>query len=204
MRLSEHGARSDAPRRQIRIQSNAALKGIIEEGTMRKGKTFGPAEVDHRKSLSLLRATLESTADGVLVVDNLGKITTFNQQFAEMWRIAPQILASGNDEDALAFVLDQLKEPDQFRKHVKELYSHPGQESFDTIEFRDGRIFERYSRPQLVEGQTIGRAWSFRDVTEHRRADEQLRENEQRFRLIAENVGDLVALVYTEGRRICN
>ncbi|HKB64064.1 MAG TPA: diguanylate cyclase, partial [Burkholderiales bacterium] len=171
---------------------------------MRKSRSLGPAEVDHRKSLSLLRATLESTADGVLVVDNLGKITTYNQQFAEMWRIPPQILASGNDEDALTFVLDQLKEPDHFRKQVKELYSQPSQESFDTIEFKDGRIFERYSRPQLVEGQTIGRVWSFRDVTEHRRAEEQLRESEERFRLIAENVGDLVALVDTEGRRIYN
>ena len=171
---------------------------------MKKSRSLGPAEVDHRKSLSLLRATLESTADGVLVVDNLGKISTYNQQFAEMWRLPQQILASGKDEDALNFVLDQLKDPEQFRDKVNALYSYPGQESFDTIEFKDGRIFERYSRPQLVEGQTIGRVWSFRDVTEHRRAEEKLRESEERFRLIAENVGDLVAMVDTEGRRIYN
>ncbi|HET7201505.1 MAG TPA: diguanylate cyclase, partial [Burkholderiales bacterium] len=171
---------------------------------MKKGRTFGPAEVDHRKSLSLLRATLESTADGVLVVDNLGKITTYNQQFAEMWRLPPNVLSSGSDEDALDYVLDQLKNPDEFRAKVRRLYDHPGQESFDTIEFKDGRTFERYSRPQLVEGQTIGRVWSFRDVTEHRHAEEKLRESEERFRLIAENVGDLVALVDTEGRRIYN
>src|SRR5438093_9522441 len=171
---------------------------------MKKSRSLGPAEVDHRKSLSLLRATLESTADGVLVVDNLGKISTYNQQFAEMWRLPPRILASGKDEDALNFVLDQLKDPEQFRDKVNALYSYPGQESFDTIEFKDGRIFERYSRPQLVEGQTIGRVWSFRDVTEHRHAEEKLRESEERFRLIAENVGDLVAMVDTEGRRIYN
>src|SRR5262252_2908419 len=171
---------------------------------MRKRQTFGPVEVDHRKSLSLLRATLESTADGVLVVDNLGKITTYNQQFAEMWRIPASVLASGDDEVVLGHVIDQVKHPEQFRKKVRDLYDHPGQESFDTIQFKDGRIFERYSRPQLVEGQTIGRVWSFRDVTEHRRAEERLRESEERFRLIAENVGDLVALVDTQGRRLYN
>jgi PAS domain S-box-containing protein len=121
-----------------------------------------------------------------------------------MWRLPPHVLSSGKDEDALNFVLEQLKDPGQFRDKVNALYSHPGQESFDTIEFKDGRIFERYSRPQLVEGQTIGRVWSFRDVTEHRRAEEKLRESEERFRLIAENVGDLVAMVDTEGRRIYN
>ncbi len=171
---------------------------------MKKGRSLGPAEADHRKSLSLLRATLESTADGILVVDNLGKITTYNRQFADMWRIPPAVLSSGNDAEALDFVLDQLKDPGRFREKVRELYAHPGRESFDTIEFKDGRIFERSSRPQLVGGQTIGRVWSFRDVTEHRRAEEKLRESEERFRLIAENVGDLVAMVDTDGRRIYN
>ena len=171
---------------------------------MKKGRSLGPAEVDHRKSSSLLRATLESTADGILVVDNLGKITTYNRQFAEMWRIPPAVLSSGNDAQALDFVLDQLKDPGRFREKVRDLYAHPGRESFDAIEFKDGRVFERSSRPQLVGGQTIGRVWSFRDVTEHRRAEEMLRESEERFRLIAENVGDLVAMVDTDGRRIYN
>ena len=171
---------------------------------MKRGRSLVAIESDPRKSLSLLRATLESTADGVLVVDNLGRITTYNRKFVEMWQIPVEVLASGNDADALNFVLNQVNDPERFREKITDLYQHPGRESFDTIDFRDGRIFERYSRPQLVDGQTIGRVWSFRDVTEHRRAEEKLRESEERFRLIAENVGDLVALVDTEGRRIYN
>ncbi|HTF15260.1 MAG TPA: PAS domain-containing protein, partial [Burkholderiales bacterium] len=81
---------------------------------MKKSRSLGPAEVDHRKSLSLLRATLESTADGVLVVDNLGKITTYNQQFAEMWRIPSEVLDTRDDDQALAVVLGQLADPEGF------------------------------------------------------------------------------------------
>src|SRR5207244_12355508 len=94
---------------------------------MKKSRSLGPAEVDHRKSLSLLRATLESTADGVLVVDNLGKISTDNQQFAEMWRLPPQVLSSGKEEDALNFVLDQLNHPEQFSDKMNQPYSYPRQ-----------------------------------------------------------------------------
>src|SRR5258706_16181624 len=139
----------------------------------------------------MTRETLEFTADGVVVVEKLGKITTYNQQFEEMWRIPPPVLASGNDEDALNFVLDQLKDPDRFRKQVTELYSHPGLESFDTIEFSDGRIFERYSRPQLVEGQTIGRVGGFRAVTEHGGAEGHLPGAKDRLPLTAGTAGTL-------------
>src|SRR2546428_12474389 len=123
---------------------------------MKKGRSLGPAEGDHRKSSSLLRATLESTADGILVVDNLGKITTYNRQFAEMWRIPPAVLSSGNDAEALDFVLDQLKDPRRFREKVRDLYAHPGREGFGAIGFKDGPVFQRPSGPPLVGGPTIG------------------------------------------------
>jgi signal transduction histidine kinase len=125
-----------------------------------------------KEAFSLLEATLESTADGILVVNADGKITRLNQQFVRMWRIPPEIVRSGDDSRALELVVDQLKEPEEFVRKVRELYADPSALSFDILLFKDGRTFERYSKPQIVDGVPVGRVWSFRDVTERNRLDE--------------------------------
>ena len=132
------------------------------------------AEAELRQAMSLLNATLDSTADGILVVNLDGQITSFNQRFADMWHIDASVLASGDDSAALAFVMDQLANPDAFRAKIEELYANPHSQSVDVLEFKDGRVFERYSQPQRVGGRVAGRVWSFRDVTEQRRLESQL------------------------------
>ncbi|MHB8671873.1 MAG: putative bifunctional diguanylate cyclase/phosphodiesterase [Acidimicrobiales bacterium] len=127
-----------------------------------------------RAALSLLRATLDATADGILVVDRHGTISRSNNQFFEMWGIPDAIRESRDDEAALAFVLDQLVDADGFLTKVRDLYATPEAESFDTLKFKDGRVFERYSKPQVVGDQVVGRVWSFRDVTERKRLEEEL------------------------------
>ena len=139
------------------------------------------AEEEIKHALSLLNATLESTADGILVVDREGKIESFNRKFVQMWRIPESIIASQDDNQALAFVLDQLKDPESFFVKVRELYNQPAAESFDLLEFKDGRVFERYSQPQWIGKESVGRVWSFRDVSEGKRAEEALRKSELRF-----------------------
>jgi PAS domain S-box-containing protein len=121
-------------------------------------------------SLSLLQATLESTADGILVVDKNDDVETINQNFLTMWRVPPPLQKAPKDALLLNYVLTQLKDPEAFLAKVKKLYAHPSEESYDVLEFKDGRIFERYSKPQRVKTKIIGRVWSFRDVTEARRA----------------------------------
>jgi diguanylate cyclase (GGDEF)-like protein/PAS domain S-box-containing protein len=145
------------------------VSGTVQDITKRKR-----AEAELRQTLSLLRATLDATADGILVVDGEGRIARYNQRFVEMWRLPEDILASRDDKRALAIVLDQLREPEPFLAKVQELYTQPEAESLDIIEFRDGRVLERSSKPQRVGGQTVGRVWSFRDITERKRLEDEL------------------------------
>jgi diguanylate cyclase (GGDEF)-like protein/PAS domain S-box-containing protein len=132
------------------------------------------AEGDLRAANSVLAATLESTADGILVVDKAGSITSYNGRFVEMWRLPSEVLESRDDNDALTFVLDQLCDPGAFVAKVQELYADPEAQSHDMLKFKDGRVFERDSRPQWIAGEVVGRVWSFRDVTEHRRLQSEL------------------------------
>ncbi|MBI5471695.1 MAG: PAS domain S-box protein [Ignavibacteriae bacterium] len=127
-------------------------------------------------SVSLLHATLESTADGILVVDQHNNVINFNGKFVDMWRIPEELLTSRLDDRMLQFVLTQLADPEEFRRRVQEVYSNPDIESFDVVDFRDGRVFERYSHPQRVGGVSVGRVWSFRDVTAQHRANDLIRE----------------------------
>jgi PAS domain S-box-containing protein len=150
----------------VEIAGNECVISLIQDITERKRH-----EQDMAHSLALLRATIESTDDGILTVGADGQIISFNTPFVKMWRIPEEILAMKNDRRALEFVLDQLELPEQFLAKVQYLYEHPTEESFDTLDFKDHRVFERYSRPMLVDGQATGRVWSFRNVTARKQSD---------------------------------
>ncbi|WP_437985760.1 AAA family ATPase [Sorangium sp. So ce117] len=147
------------------------------------------AEEVLRHSLSLLEATLESTADGILVVDDEQRVLCQNHRFTAMWRIPDEILSTGSDDTFRTFVCDQVLDPEAFLQRIRALYASPEESSFDAIPFVDGRVFERYSQPQRLGGRVVGRVWSFRDITARVRAEQQrdqLLLDERRARTAAE------------------
>ncbi|GAB4539621.1 MAG: EAL domain-containing protein [Pleurocapsa sp.] len=117
-------------------------------------------------SISLLQATLEATADGILVLDNGGKVINYNQKFIDIWGL-PSAIAEDSDR-VLTSVMQELVEP--YASNLRERYTKFTQNNYDCLELKNGKILECYSQAQRFQQQTIGQVWSFRDVTEHRQA----------------------------------
>jgi len=129
------------------------------------------AEQARAASANRLNATLESTKDGILAVTAGGEVLFMNRPFRQMWNMPDNLVRNGSDEQLLAYALPQLLDPQGFMKKVQALYQSTD-ESEDLIELLDGRVFERHSKPLRCEGQTVGRVWSFHDITERLRAEQ--------------------------------
>jgi len=133
-------------------------------------------EEDLKWKTALLEAQIDATIDGLLVVDEQGRRILFNQRLKDMWSVPEDILSEETDEPLLQYVVGQVREPETFLARVKELYLSKTETSRDEIEFKDGRIFDRYTAPLLgAEGRYYGRIWTFRDETARRQAERKLR-----------------------------
>ncbi len=131
------------------------------------------------RSVSLLNATLDSTADGILAMYFGGEVSCSNAQFREMWTLTPDLLAKGRHEAFVAFCAAQVKDPEHFTARIKAIHEHPGEDAFDVIEMLDGRVVERYCKTQWMEGRSTGLVVNFRDITARRRSAEELEKAHQ-------------------------
>ena len=172
------------------------VRGMARDITERR-----MAEMALRRSETSLQAILRSTADGILAVGAENKVLFANELFVEMWRIPPALMERGDDSALLQQVLDQLTDPQGFLQKVQGLYASK-EDSFDILDFKDGRVMERLSRPLMQGEQLRGRVWSFRDISERKRKEEALRQSEERYRAIFEQAVEGFFQSTPEGRFI--
>ncbi len=157
-------------------------------------------QTDLRASLSLLNASLDATADGILIVDREGIPVKWNRKFISLWKIPEKLVTMKKGREILSYAARQMSRPEKFMANVMEIYHHPEKTSYDELELLDGRIFERYSQPQEADREIIGRVWSFRDVTERRQARNSLRESQLFFSSLLQSIPAPVFFKDCEGR----
>jgi len=150
-------------------------------------------------SIQLLAAAFDATTEAIMLADHEGRMRGYNRPFVEMWSIPAAILETGDETAAIDWVIAQLSEPVQFVTRVQQIYADRTGESSDRIAFRDGRVIERHSRPQWLDGEIVGRVWTFHDVTAREQAQDALRASEARFRAVFDHSALGIAVLARQG-----
>ena len=158
------------------------------------------ARTQLEKTVSLLRATFEATADGVAVVDLEGRLVDCNQKFTDLWSASRSEMQTVAAVDRHPSLMKLISEPESYQSRLLEIYSRPEMGSLDIIQLKDGRIFERHSHPQRLGGKNVGRVWTWRDATTRKRAEEALIKSEERYRDLFDNISDLIYTHDLNGR----
>lgn len=144
-----------------------ALKLYQQESQLAKqGETLIEINQKLENSISLLRATLDATADGILVLDNDGKVIDYNQKFVEIWELSP--ITKGYDTQVLNLIAEELAQP--YANNLKARRTQFAQNNYDLWELKNGKVLECYFQAQQLQKQQVGQVWSFRDVTQHKQA----------------------------------
>jgi PAS domain S-box-containing protein len=165
----------------VHFGGGGGIQAVLRDVTERKN-----VEARLARSRSLLEATLESTAEGVLVIDRTGKFRRCNERALEMWGVPKEMATADDTEKVLRFALDQLVEPDALLSRLQQIRFGEATPDAKTLELADGRVFEFVSRPQRVRGEVVGHVWSFRDISVQKQAEKSLAESAARYRLLFE------------------
>ena len=182
--------------------SYVALRVVPTRNLLQKNAALRRRDDELALANTMLTAATEGSLDAILIVDKDGHIVSFNRNFADLWRIPAEILATRDEITVLQAVLGGLRDPEAFRTRVHYLYAHPDEEARDRIDMTDGRVFDRYTRTlRDPHGDYLGRIWFFRDITEHEKSQQTLKESEALFRTIFDKAIDGISLADAATRR---
>ncbi len=146
------------------------------------------AESEKAYSKSLLKATLESSSEGILVVDNNGTWTEFNQKFLDIWNISESAGESNNINTTFDFVAKNIIDSKVFLSKIHNLENHPDKTFHDIIPLRDGRILEQNSQPLWLGEKIVGRVWNIKDITDEKQTEKELRSSQKRFLTVLNSI----------------
>ena len=178
-----------------RLEKDASGRPVRVIGIARDITERRKADEEIAFKNSLLSTQQETSPDGILIVDENGKILSCNRKFIAIWNIPQDLIEQGLDEPVLRQVNDQLVDPEEFLTRVRYLYEHKDEKSFEELTLTDGRILERFSSPVFGGNKKYyGRIWYFRDITERLRAQEDLQKTENRFAALFSNMREGTAL----------
>ena len=181
-------------------QSILAARRRAEEDLIEAKDALERKTQELAQSLSMMRATLESTTDAILVTDDRRQVTGYNQKFAEMWNIPAELLQLGQHDRLIEVSASRCLDGAKFIEDINNIYSTSPAESYDLLRLRDGRIIERFSTLQRNRELNVGRVWCFRDITQRTKAEEALRKSEQFSRTIIESSHDCIVTLNLKGQ----
>ncbi|MBP9722897.1 MAG: EAL domain-containing protein [Gammaproteobacteria bacterium] len=119
--------------------------------------------------LALFRSTLESSNDGILIIDNNGKLIDWNEKFFEIAKIPKEALENASEQIGLEYIFNQVKDPQALMIELGRLEEENSMKGdFGEVEFIDGRTIERYTQPLILDNKPVGRVWCFKDITEEK------------------------------------
>jgi PAS domain S-box-containing protein len=193
----------DLQLRSVALQNAKSILAAREraEGELTTAKAALESKTEELAvSLAMVQATLEAASDAILVTDAEGKVTNYNQKYAEMWRLSPEVMAMGEHKKIAEVCSKHVHDPWQYLVRVNEIYDVSPPESFDQLKLIDGRVIERVSTIQYIGAQNVGRVWSFRDITERTRAEEEVRQQREWFQVTLRSIGDAVITTDIQGR----
>ncbi len=147
-------------------------QGVLDE--FYEFNEFNRAKDDVVKGLSMLSAALQSTADGIVIVNKQGEIEAVNHRFRELLNVPERVSAARSWNRMKEYIGGRLKNPADFRRTVGKAGRDPKAETKDLLRLKNGRILECVSLPQRILGKTVGRVWTFHDMTEQKRAEERI------------------------------